>query len=185
MSDQYYYGYGSERNGPVSAPELRALAESGRIQPGDTIWKEGIAEGVMAARVKNLFPPDSADALPEPVEPAAPARSSPELLSLDNLTGLQPSGDALPAPAPSEPAQAEKKPAPPPMPVRKGRAIAAKGAIIVGQDGTSVRYRKKCIKCGYEENSTNRMPIRNGTTRVTFFCRQCRKLQPVEIQGTI
>jgi GYF domain 2 len=178
MSDQYYYGYGSERNGPVSAPELRALVESGRIQPGDTIWKEGIAEGIMAARVKNLFPPASADGLPEPVEPAAPERSSPELLSVDNLV--------QPAAAPAEPAKAEKPPVrPPAAPIRKGRAIGAKGAIILGQDGVSVRYRKKCIKCGYEENSTNRMPIRNGTTRVTFFCRQCRKLQPVEIQGTI
>jgi hypothetical protein len=184
MSDQWYYGYGKFRNGPVTSAELRALAESGRIQPGDTIWKEGIAEGLRASQVKNLFPPDFAELLPEIIQPAEQGRSSPEMLSLGSQPELKPVSTVEPTPA-VEPPKAEKPPVKPPAPVRKGRAIGARGAILLGQDGVSVRYRKKCIKCGFEDPATNRMPIKNGTTRTSFFCRQCRKLQPVEIQGSM
>jgi hypothetical protein len=63
--------------------------------------------------------------------------------------------------------------------------VAVKGAVIISQDGESVQYRKKCGKCGCEDASKNRMPIRNGVNRATFFCPKCRKLSPVEIQGMI
>jgi hypothetical protein len=66
---------------------------------------------------------------------------------------------------------------------KKGRAVAVKGAILISQDGQTIQYRKKCCKCGHEDASKNRMPIRHGLTRANFFCPKCRKLSPVEIQG--
>jgi hypothetical protein len=65
----------------------------------------------------------------------------------------------------------------------QGRATAGKGAIIVGQDGTNVQFRKKCTTCGHEDNCRSRMPIRQGTTKVGFYCSKCRKRREVEIQG--
>jgi len=63
--------------------------------------------------------------------------------------------------------------------------VAVKGAVVISQDGQVVQYRKKCIKCGQEDSSKHRMPIRNGVTRASFFCPKCRKLSPVEIQGMV
>ena len=61
--------------------------------------------------------------------------------------------------------------------------MAIKGAVLISQDGQAVQYRKKCCKCGHENASKNRMPIRHGLTRASFFCPKCRKLSPVLIQG--
>jgi hypothetical protein len=68
---------------------------------------------------------------------------------------------------------------------RKGRATAGRGAIIVGQDGVNVKYRKKCTACQHEDYSTNIMPIRNGVMRVGFHCPKCRKSRDVEIHGSL
>jgi hypothetical protein len=70
-----------------------------------------------------------------------------------------------------------------PKPAGRARATAGKGAIIVGQDGTTVQFRKKCTTCGHEDNCRSRMPIRQGTTKVGFYCSKCRKRREVEIQG--
>jgi hypothetical protein len=77
----------------------------------------------------------------------------------------------------------EKAPRPPPEPVRKRRAVAVKGAVILSQDGATVHYRKKCSQCGFEDRCRSSMPIGNGTTRAHFFCTQCRKGRDVQIQG--
>jgi hypothetical protein len=63
------------------------------------------------------------------------------------------------------------------------RAMAGPGAVIVGQDGATVRYRKKCTTCGKEDRSTNTAGIARGTMRFGFFCPKCRKRCSVEIQG--
>ncbi len=59
-----------------------------------------------------------------------------------------------------------------------------KGAVITFQDGIHVKYRKKCTVCGYEDHFLNTVPIRNGVTTVSFYCRKCRKPRRVEIQGS-
>jgi len=74
---------------------------------------------------------------------------------------------------------------PPQHQARKAVAFALSGAVIVSQDGTTVQYRKKCPKCGHEPSSKSRMPIRNGLTRVNFFCPICKKLQNAEIRGAV
>jgi hypothetical protein len=66
---------------------------------------------------------------------------------------------------------------------RKGRATAGRGAIVVAQDGINVKYRKKCTVCGHEDSAWHTMPIRNGPTRVPFYCPKCRKSRDVEIMG--
>jgi hypothetical protein len=60
MNVQWYYATGDTRQGPFSGEELQALAAAGKIQPGDTVWKEGMARGVPAHRVKHLFAEDAA-----------------------------------------------------------------------------------------------------------------------------
>jgi hypothetical protein len=162
MPQQWYYGYSDNRFGPVSGRQLQELADTGRIQPTDTVWMKGDENGVAAAAIANLFTADGIGIAADSARPA-PLIGVPE----------------------TAPAKTEKPPAQAPKPVKKGRVTGMKGAVIVSQDGTTVQYRKKCIKCGTLENNTNRMPIRSGTTRVTYFCKTCRKLQPVEIQGSI
>lgn len=56
MAAQWYYSHGGKTYGPVTSQELRDLAAQGAILPDDTVWKEGVAEGVPAKTVKGLFP---------------------------------------------------------------------------------------------------------------------------------
>ena len=61
-----------------------------------------------------------------------------------------------PAPAKAEAAKPEKTaasvdPKMRPMPVRKLRAIAGKGAQVVGQDGITVKFRKVCTVCKHQD----------------------------------
>jgi hypothetical protein len=170
MSEQWFYGVGGRRQGPFSGRELRALAEEGRIQPADMIWKEGIADGVPAYQVKNLFGPEVT-----PPEAAPPAG---EVVSTRKTPA-----DGTETAAPEEPATPPPEQRPKPEERKKYRAVALKGANIVGQDGEVVYFNRKCVKCGHQETGRSRMPIRPGTTRATFFCPKCRKPRPIEIQG--
>jgi hypothetical protein len=68
---------------------------------------------------------------------------------------------------------------------RKARATAGKGVMIVGQDGTNLKYRMKCTGCGFEDNSWKTMAITRGTTRVSFFCPKCRRRRDGEIHGVV
>jgi GYF domain 2 len=76
-------------------------------------------------------------------------------------------------------------PMPPPMPPKKARATAGPGASIVGQDGTTVRFRMKCTTCGKEDNSSQTRAITRGTMRVGFFCSKCKKRRTAEINGFV
>jgi len=217
MADRWYYVHGalrtdSARNGPFSSRELTGLVASGQIVPTDTVWKEGIEKGVLARRVRNLFPPgpvlpavsagppfipvpSPALASPEAPAPANPPPAiKPELASsavevgasqpakkpelgpvnLPDDIGLLPEGEAPVQPG-IPPLQ--------PKHVRKGRAVAGKGAMIVGQDGTHVKFKKKCTTCGHEESTRHTLKIANGVTRIAFFCPKCRKRREVEING--
>jgi hypothetical protein len=198
VSDQWYYAWRGEKLGPYSGQQLQDLAQAGKIQPTDTIWQEGTTPGVLATRVRNLFAAETADEASQRSAIAAAQTLSararaPAILSPDLPSPVIPA--RTPAIAPElAPAEAEKNAelvaTPPVTPpdaqpkFKRGQASAIRGAIVVSQDGTSVQYRKKCTKCGHEDASKNRMPIRNGITRVTFFCPKCRKMMPVEIQGT-
>jgi hypothetical protein len=195
MADRWYYAHGTTRQGPFSDRELAGLAAGGQILPTDTIWKEGIERGVLARRVKNLFSlapavnPDLAllAVLAAPRSPELATATEPDEIPEEVYAPAAPAPDGFPediglvpeasAPAPPPP------PAPPPKRVRVGRAVGGKGALIVGQDGTYVKYRKKCTTCGFEESTRNTLKITNGVTRIGFYCRKCRKQRGVEIQG--
>ncbi|HEV3261767.1 MAG TPA: DUF4339 domain-containing protein [Gemmataceae bacterium] len=191
MADQWYYARDEDRHGPFTARQLKELAAAGEIHTTDTVWKEGVAQCVAAGNVKNLF----SSAGPAIANEAAAAATAEEPLP------PQERGQAAAvSPTPAKPATedsdagtgatearspgANQAPAPQAL-VRKGRAMAVRGALIVGQDGTVVHYRKKCTACGYEDVCRSRMPIRNGMTRVPFFCPKCRKVRQVEIQGIL
>ena len=77
MGIQWYYGSGASRQGPFSAAELQSLAAAGKIQPNDTVWKEGVAQGVLAHRVKHLFAAETEVESSRVALAPAPAASSP------------------------------------------------------------------------------------------------------------
>jgi GYF domain 2 len=210
MADRWYYAHDDIKIGPFSGQQLRDLADTGQIIRTDTIWKEGIVKGVSALKVKNLFLPMLPN---PPLESLAPvAQTEAESLS-PGLKSMPTEGTPAETPVPtillSTPLpdeielhpevgaapilvqSSEQSPAQPPTPppvkpkehVKKGRAIAGKGVIICGQDGTNVKFKKKCTVCSHEDGTRNSLKITNGTTRLNFFCPKCKKRREVEILG--
>src|SRR5207249_163989 len=131
--------------------QLRELAVAGQIQPTDTVWKGGIERGVPAEKVKNLFPPADAGHAPTPsAEPPAVAPHPPPERPAPAIVPDPPAESELPPPF-NEGSKTHMPAGSPPAPTRKGRAMALKGAIIVGQDGTNVQYIKQCTVCGQSD----------------------------------
>jgi hypothetical protein len=230
MADRWYYAHDEHKMGPFSGQQLKDLADSGQILTTDTVWKEGAATGVLARKVKGLFPPAAAGALAGSTETprtkassSQPSAGTPSAVELPPAVESAPSGPspdarpdaiALPTGTPPEPSSpagatdhgsqavamfpetieleseekapaARSQPSPPQTTIKKGRAVGAQGAVIVGQDGINVRFRKKCTVCGHEDHSSNTMAIRHGTMRTNFFCSKCRKNRVVTIQGSL
>jgi len=71
---EWFYAQEKQRFGPVSAVELKALAEAGKLRPEDLVWREGMDDWVPARRVKGLFEAES---------PIAPAGSGPSGAAAD------------------------------------------------------------------------------------------------------
>lgn len=161
MSNRWFYAHADNaRLGPYTADEMRSLAISGDILRTDTIWVNDRPKGVLATRVQDLFP-------------AAPVVLAPP-----------PAPVVIDIPAPA--VLAPPPPAPrvlPPVIEKKRRAIAGAGASIVGQDGTVVRFRKKCTTCKHEDSSYTTMKIITGTMNANFFCPKCRKRRDVQLRG--
>jgi hypothetical protein len=180
MAARWFYGRDEARRGPFSAAEMKALASSGGVLPDDTVWQEGVERGVPARKVKNLFPLAAAAALAAAEELTAPPAAPEAAPHAEGAAARVP--EAPPAPA---------APAAPPSggwqqgPARTGRASAGRGAVIVGQDGVNVKVRKKCTACGHLDSSWATVPIRAGTTRLTFYCPKCRKARDVEVVGSL
>jgi hypothetical protein len=191
MADQWYYSRDTNKLGPFTSRELLDLATAGQIERTDMVWKEGIEQGVPAAKVKNLFPAAQVSAPAEAASAPPPSEPPPDPAVTAAPAARIPPSDILPnAMVPPEPAPAAKAAEPPTQPTRspqqtakKGRAVAIRGAIIISQDGQSVQFRKKCTQCGYADASKSRLPIKSGTTRASFYCPKCRKLRQVEIGG--
>jgi hypothetical protein len=55
MQPLWHYSDGEQRHGPVTAAELKALADTGRLTPDSLVWKDGMPEWKPAKRVKDLF----------------------------------------------------------------------------------------------------------------------------------
>ena len=183
MADQWYFWHETEILGPFSGQELLALATAGDIIPTDTVWKNGIEGGVPASRIQHLFPAVLADI---PVDELLASAESP-------AAAIEEAPAAAPVESAAKPAEAVVPvPVNPPQrwgdggggqPKNKARATAGKGAVIMGQDGVTVRFRMKCTECKYEDSSWKTLPIARGTMRVVFYCPKCRKRRQCEING--
>ncbi len=208
MTVDFYVGRNNKRFGPYSAAQLRELATSARLRPTDTLWKEGMESPVLLSKVKNLFPsltitndsaPKVASSSLTTVSEMQSVNSSGEGLSeaspVLSAAGEIPSDPGMVPLSSSpwtdltetdEPAQAvasEKPAVKEPEKVVTRRAVGIRGAIILGQDGHSVHFRKKCTQCSHEDTCRSTMLIGNGLTRTHFFCPKCRKSREVQIQG--
>src|SRR5260370_27621389 len=198
MADNWYYANDQERLGPFSSAQLQELATIGQLVPTQIVWKEGIDKGVLAAKVRNLFPasqrespPPAAAAVPSSCLPAqaegpvpAMAYESPPPRSPATVENQGPSLQA----DPDEDQKLQRKNAPKqnlPSAKRLFRVVGSSGSVILGQDGTCVRYKKKCPYCGHDDSSMKTIAIRSGVNRDRFFCQKCRKLQQVEIHGAV
>ena len=42
MAEQWYYAKGGQQHGPINAEGLKQLAATGRLQPSDLVWREGM-----------------------------------------------------------------------------------------------------------------------------------------------
>lgn len=190
MASEWFYSHNGEMFGPCSEQNLRDMAASGGLIATDTIWKENIACAVTASRIKSLFPGTQGGTA---TRSASAASDDTELLELAANSPLleaeaEPDAEAVEvatemdaAARPADKTAAAKEPDQP-KPVKKGRATAVRGVVIVGQDGEMVRFKKKCEKCGQLAGSANKMPIKSGVIRTNYFCPKCRKTGEVVIQ---
>jgi hypothetical protein len=182
MADKWYFAQDGVTHGPYSAGQLKEEAAQGRLLPQDTVWKEGLDKRVLASRVQHLFaapisPPVPAPApQPEPVPPPAVEAAPPAGAAIPDDSGLVPLVNAPAPPAKAE-APSRRHEAP------KKRVLHIKGGILSSQDGTTVKFRKQCPKCGYLDTSITTMLIPNGCARPNFFCPRCKRGQQVEVQG--
>ncbi|HVK07694.1 MAG TPA: DUF4339 domain-containing protein [Gemmataceae bacterium] len=171
MTNLWYFWRDTDVRGPFSAEEFAALATSGELVPSDTVWAGDDERGRPAHRVLNLFP-------------ANPHTSQVAVEMTEAQPALVATGEVAAAPPPERavaPGWDAGRSQPPPG---RARATAGKGAVIVGQDGKSVKFRKKCTTCGHEDSSWKTIPIPRGSTRVAFYCPKCRKPRQVEIYGS-
>ncbi|MBY0229569.1 MAG: DUF4339 domain-containing protein [Gemmataceae bacterium] len=95
--------------------------------------------------------------------------------------------DPAPAPMPAAAALAVavEPHAPAGEAVRRKRAAAVEGVVVLGQDDKIVRFKKFCTKCRHEDSSWATMPIMLGTMRAHFFCPRCRKNREVLLRGSM
>jgi hypothetical protein len=205
MSDLFNVVRNGKWFGPYSPTQLRALAASGKLRPTDGVWKEGMVQAVLAAKVKNLYPPPTPQ--PRPSDTAVVVKTSTPLpptptVSPCDLVAVEDPPPTPPEEVPGTTAQ-DVAAVPPALPApatqtweqqaganavassrpRMRRATAMKGAVLVSQDGYHVHYRKKCSHCSFEDTCRSTMLINIGGTRSHFFCPKCRKNREVEIQG--
>jgi len=71
---EWYYARDNKQQGPVSAMELKQLAQTGQLRAEDLVWREGMADWLPAGKVKGLFEEDAART--EARTPAASAAGS-------------------------------------------------------------------------------------------------------------
>jgi hypothetical protein len=72
---QWYYARNDQQFGPVSAAELKQLADDGKLSPDDLLWREGMDSWNTAINLRGLFSDDAAPGkgLAEPI--IAPPRT--------------------------------------------------------------------------------------------------------------
>jgi hypothetical protein len=83
---QWYYARNDQQFGPVSAAELKQLAEAGRLSPDDLLWREGMEQWTTAVNLRGLFATEDVAAVPsatprplveQPLRETRPTTSTP------------------------------------------------------------------------------------------------------------
>lgn len=90
MIDRWYYMHAGQKWGPVTAAQLRQLANSGRLEPNDLIWPEGRDQ-------KQGVPAQAALDFAAPTPPAPPLANKPDWL--DDIRTLANTAQKSAAPA--------------------------------------------------------------------------------------
>jgi hypothetical protein len=93
MSQEWYYAQNNQKRGPVSAGQLKQLADSGQLRPSDLVWKQGLPNWVAASSLKGLFA-----AVPAP--PPSPA--APDEIPADAIQMVESGPPGVPGPPPGE-----------------------------------------------------------------------------------
>lgn len=83
MSNWFYSKNGGQ-HGPISTPDLKALAANGTLSPEDKVWREGMKEWKNAGKVIGLFPSE---------KPAQSSSSPPPLSSVKAPTNFSRTND--------------------------------------------------------------------------------------------
>jgi hypothetical protein len=111
---EWYYAQGNQQRGPVSAAELKLLADRGELSPDDLVWRAGMEDWIAARKVKGLFdsPPRSVAAPvpappPEPV-PASQPQAVPSTASPDAIPAISAPANRLHAAFERSPAAFER-----------------------------------------------------------------------------
>ncbi len=74
MADvQWYYARNDQQFGPVSAAELKQLADAGRLAPDDLLWREGMDSWATAVNLSGLFVDEAPSQTPSDSQPRLPA----------------------------------------------------------------------------------------------------------------
>jgi len=60
MSNEWFYLEGDVQTGPISAQQLRALAQRGQLTPANLVWRHGLPDWIPAGKVHGLFTPPPA-----------------------------------------------------------------------------------------------------------------------------
>ena len=76
---EWYYTQNGEQFGPVSAAQIKQLAEAGKLKADDLVWQEGMKRWILARQVKGLFPLEA-------VEAAIPVDTPAEVADATGLT---------------------------------------------------------------------------------------------------
>lgn len=206
MAVQWFYGADHARLGPFTASQLRDLKVRGQLQPTDMVWKEGVKNGLRAGAIHGLFESTTTTAVavqtidlpilsPVVEEPVlAPVATDVPVAAQDQVQEIIPESLVLTAISEDEVSALPVETAPVALPVtapprakppvvRMKRAVVECGAVIVSQDGERVRFRKKCVRCGFEESTNSVMRLMPGVNRQLFFCPKCRKQVGVSIRA--
>jgi hypothetical protein len=79
MKREWHYSSNGTEHGPITGAELKALAQSGTLQPVDLVWKEGMQQRKPAGTVKGLFP-ERGVGQRSPARAKTPAKDRPRLV---------------------------------------------------------------------------------------------------------
>lgn len=74
MANEWYYAKDGQQLGPVSAKELKSLADSGQLRGDDLVWKDGMPDWKPAGQIKGLVSGQPAGAPSASTGGASPRR---------------------------------------------------------------------------------------------------------------